>query len=298
MNSNFRGWILKGLILTGLLTAVSAIQVSAAPLQQTTYKVYITDVRGTSFVVSWATDTLSDGHVDYDVDGGSRPPPTQTAPDPVASTTTHYVTLTGLTPLTTYYFQIRSGATTDDNGGAYYSVTTGPDIISVPENKYLFGYVFESDDTKPIPNAIVYIQIQDNDMAGSPGSSQWVTARTDGTGGWFYSDLNNVRVASAGSSYAYSTGTDNLQLVAQGGSIGTFGEIGNEQIFPVPLLFDGTSNQFNMSVGNTPTNLDLQTFTAQVPRAALDLTLILIISFCTAGMMVLKNLWGSSRQKE
>ena len=129
----------------------------------------------------------------------------------------------GLAPLTTYYFQTRSGSLIDNNGGAFYTVTTGPDWIQVPSSHFVYGYVYESNGTTPVPNAVVYLQVQDANGGGSPGNSQWVTARTDATGGWFFRDLGNIRTADTNFSFTFSDGADHLRLMAQGGDRGVAG---------------------------------------------------------------------------
>jgi hypothetical protein len=75
--------------------------------------------------IYWTTNTTSDSRVNYD----TTTPPGETEYDS-STTTTHFTTLTGLTPNTTYYFEIEStdgsGTATDNNGGAYYEFTTLP----------------------------------------------------------------------------------------------------------------------------------------------------------------------------
>ncbi len=177
----------------------------------------ITDVRDVSFVVSWLTDAPSNGTVRW----GTSIPPVNTTADTVLSTTTHYVRLDGLVPLTTYYFQVESGADVDNNGGAYYQVTTGPSIAPRTGGT-VYGYVYQSGGSTPAANAIVFLALIDANGAGSAGQSQWVTARAASNGLWSY-NLSNVRTSNAGAYFDYSSATDNLRLVWQGGVQGTRG---------------------------------------------------------------------------
>jgi hypothetical protein len=216
-----RLFILLG-VLIGLLTLGNGA-LYAAPLRQTVNKVYISSVNDVSFVVSWTTDTATNGSVDY----GTTTSLGNTATDSESSTTTHYVTVTGLNPNTTYYFQVNSGSTTDDNGGSYYQVTTGP-LLTIPSPAAIYGTVYESDGSTPLANAIVYLWVEDADGSGTSGSSQRIAVRTDGSGVWYY-NLSSLRVPDASTSYTYNAGSDELYLVAQGGSAGCVGELNAPQ---------------------------------------------------------------------
>jgi hypothetical protein len=226
----------------------------AAPINQgALHKIYITDVRDVQFVVSWTTNTVSDGRVEW----GTTTALGNTATDPVPSTTTHYVEVTtGVSPSTTYYFRVRSGALVDDNGGAYYTVTTGPTLGIPPAGDFVYGYVYASDGTTPVSDLVVYLQIQDANGAGSPGSSQLVTARTDATGGWFFSNLYDVRLAGAGGYFTFSNVADNLSLLAQGGSLGTA-----SQLISVPAAYPIQLPSMNLN--GTPNAVKLDKFLAQ-----------------------------------
>lgn len=228
----FRAAILNTFLIALFLFAVQ--QGQAAPdLQTVIYKVYVTDVRDGQFIVSWTTNVSSTGRVDW----GTTTALGNITPHPVVSTTTHYVAVdTGLAPNTLYYFQVTSDSTVENNGGTYFTVTTGPTLGIPSPGKTLYGYVYQSNGTTPVSDAIVYLQLQNADASGSTGNSQWVTARTDGTGLWFFSNLNDARTSNAGSYFAFSDSTDNLRIVAQGGIPGVSGPkpLPTEVIVPVP----------------------------------------------------------------
>ncbi len=226
-------------LLCGLLTLIIVIRIPLTAVNASgstdpgLHQVFITNLRDGSFVVSWTTALASDGFVDW----GTTTSLGSTASDPVTNTTTHYVTISGLYPSTTYYFQVRSGSATDNNGGAYYSSTTGPTLnIPIP-GKTIWGYVFQADGVTPITNALVYIQLQDVDGVDNPGVSQWVSARTDSNGVWAF-ELANVRTTDAGAYYLFTSGTDKMQLAWQAGAAGSVGvQSGDEQVFLIPTSF-------------------------------------------------------------
>ncbi len=83
--------------------------------------VLITNRRDVAFTVTWRTDRASTGWVEYAKDlTGSENLSGLAAHDDLGQGTVsqvHHVTLTGLTPETTYYFRVHSGETVDDSEG-------------------------------------------------------------------------------------------------------------------------------------------------------------------------------------
>ncbi|MBC8422396.1 MAG: immune inhibitor A, partial [Chloroflexi bacterium] len=181
-------------------------------------EVKVANVRDTSFTVSWITNIPSDGGVNY----GTAPAALdQTANDDRGAGTsddTHYVTLLDLIPETTYYFDLVSDGTVDGNGGAHYTVTTGP-TIGLPAVDTIYGQVFKEDETTPAEGAIVYIVLQDANGSDSPGKAAPLSALVDGSGYW-YTNLGNARTADLSSYFDYSASGDEVHLRAQGAADG------------------------------------------------------------------------------
>jgi len=101
-----------------------------------------TNVRDVSFTVSWITDVDADGEVHYGTDPANLNQIAYDVRGAGTSDDTHYVTLQALVPNTTYYFDLISGGTTDDNDGAHYSVATGP-TLGLPGSDTIYGQVFK-----------------------------------------------------------------------------------------------------------------------------------------------------------
>ena len=126
----------------------------------------------------------------------------------------HHVTLQGLSPETTYYFEVVSGATVDDHKDRCYQATTGP-TLELPASDSIYGQVLESDGITPAEGAIVYITLRDADGAGSPGESGMMSALMDGDG-WWHANLGNARTADGIGHFTYSAVGDAVVLVAWG----------------------------------------------------------------------------------
>ena len=213
-------------LLAGLLPVAAA-----APQATSMYQVYVTDVNDRKFVVTWTTDAPTTGTVEWGT-SASTPFPNSTS-DAVASTVCHRVVISGLRPDTDYYFQVKSGSMTDDNNGDFFKVTTSS-MASLPTpGPVLWGYVYEQNGTTPVPNAIVYLQLQDNGGGGDTGNSPWVTARTNASGFWSYA-LANMRKADGSGFFDFQGGTDKLRIVRQGGDKGVTGEDDLPRVLTVP----------------------------------------------------------------
>lgn len=178
----------------------------------------VTNVRDVSFTVSWITDGLTTGCVNY---GTTTALGTTVCDERGASHTdnTHYVTIDGLSPETTYYFDVVSGSTVDDNGGAHYTQTTGP-MLHPPAIDFIYGQVFLADGTTPADGTIVYIRLKDGDGAGSAGEAELFSALVD-AGGWWSANLSSARVADLSAYFQYSSSGDLTEQVAQGATVGT-----------------------------------------------------------------------------
>lgn len=201
------------LLLVGVWTGGEAAASQAPAISD----IRVSNVRDIYFVVSWITDEPSSGEVRY----GTSPSLGMVANDVRGAGYTgytHYVAVTGLAPSTLYYFDVVSGATVDDNGGAHYQVTTGP-TLSPPTSDAAWGLVYQSDGTTYAEGAIVYIRVQDNNGIGSSGQSALMSALVADSGYWF-ANLRSARTQDLGSYFDYSPSGDQVSLEAQGGNMG------------------------------------------------------------------------------
>jgi hypothetical protein len=272
--------LLALLALPGEIAAVKA----APDADPVINKVYITDVRDGSFVVSWTTDVPSDGKVTW----GTSTPPGTVETDSIASTTTHYVTFSGLTQNTDIYFEVSSGASVDNNGGLYYQVKTGTTLTPPGGSKTVWGYLYQPDGTTLVANAIVYLQLQDGDGLGSLAPSQWVSARTTSGGVWSY-NLVNVRTENFSAFYNFTDGADKLRIVGQGGVAGSKGVEPNPWILTLPATY---SYQVDVILTANPTVVKMVRYGAHPRSQDAQLAGFGILACCLAG-----GIWLSRRKK-
>lgn len=90
--------------------------------------VIISEIMANSSKVSWATGQAAQAVIEY----GTSPTSLNFFAPETKKTTDHTVDLTLLSPETTYYFQIRVGDKTYDNGGVPWSFTTKGNSSVVP----------------------------------------------------------------------------------------------------------------------------------------------------------------------
>ena len=161
---------------------------------------------------------MATGWVNY----GTSPALGQTAYDDRGANIvgrSHHVTIHGLSPQTTYYFEVVSGATVEDNTDSCYQVTTGP-TLELPASDSIYGRVFESDGITPAEGAIVYITLRNADGVGSSGEAGVMSAPVD-AGGWWQANLGNARLADRSGYFTYSAAGDEVRIIVLGASSGT-----------------------------------------------------------------------------
>ncbi len=186
----------------------------------TIQKVKISNVRDTQVTISWITDEEEVGFVNY----GTTTQLSQTDYDDRGSQTvayTHHVTITGIMPETTYYYQIICGSLTSNIG----SVTTGTSILPVGSD-VVYGKVYKQDGKTPAKGAICYIRIEDADGMNSREKSQAVSVLVDENGYWF-TELVNFREARLTQLFKYSDTGDNLSIYVEGGNEGSAEQVIN-----------------------------------------------------------------------
>ncbi|MFH1898332.1 MAG: fibronectin type III domain-containing protein [Candidatus Desantisbacteria bacterium] len=176
-------------------------------------KIKQTNITGAAFTISWITDTLGTAAIQYGTDTNSL---NLLATDD-RLTYTHHIAIEWLSPNTTYYYDIISDGSTDNNQGKHYSLKTAPSITRTGSD-FVHGKVYKNGTVAS--GSLVYLQICDADGIGSMGtSSEWSTI-VDENGLWGI-DLINVRTTDLSHFFEYSTSSDRLSIFVQSGIDGT-----------------------------------------------------------------------------
>jgi|GEM_PF-6775701 len=136
-----------------------------------------------SVVISWITDIDSPGEVHY---SSSRDlSDSKLARDSVIGKV-HWVELSGLQPGTTYYYEVQSGASVDNNAGSYY-LYTAPKVSPPLDNVFIGGRLVKPDQS-PLAGALVLVTINHRGVYSYP-----LSTRTTKDGIWLLNlaDLKN-----------------------------------------------------------------------------------------------------------
>jgi len=220
-------------------------------------QVRITNVADTGFTVSWITGKETTGLIKLGEKVNELKQQALDDRDQLsggeAAVAVHHVTAKNLLPTTKYYFKIESGGKQFDNKGKPFEVSTGAALGSLPTADPIYGTVLTQSGTAA-EGVVVYINVAN----GAPLSA---LAKTGGN--WALS-LATARTADLGSYLTYDTQATIVNLLVQGGSLGTASAITtttNDN--PVPEISLGKSFDFR-----TPSSTLAETPTVDQPTAS------------------------------
>jgi len=181
--------------------------------------VRVTNVRGTQFTVSWTSTEEEIGQVKYgtSIENYATWATANDERGAATSDDVHHVTITGLGSNTTYYYEIISGSTIDNNSGNYYNLNPGPSLTPSGSCQPA-GKVFKNQDTTQIVayDSIVYVTIL-GAIEEQNSATESVLVTNDGY--WFL-DLVNFRTKDYSAVYSYTCGASEIFIEAQGGNDG------------------------------------------------------------------------------
>lgn len=216
-------WFLYLSLITLLSTAFLVTESAA---EYDPGEVRITDVRDSSFTVSWITQDEVTGAIHFGTAPGDLDQIAYDVRGDNLSDELHYVKVDGLPVAnTTYFFDIHSGGVIDDNGGNHYTVTTGPTLDLTIPGDTIYGLVLQADGETAVKQCVVYITLSDNNSNGSSGMSATMSNMiVQADSGHWYTKPTNALIPDL-DGYFVSAGGDNVVLDAQCGRDGTASQV-------------------------------------------------------------------------
>jgi hypothetical protein len=231
-----------GLVVTTFLAnQTSLFGINANPSKEP-QNVRITNITDTSFSVSYITNDSVTGSIAYGLNTNVN----QTALDDkdqqsgnVINHKIHNITLTKLSPKTTYYFNITSGDKSYGNNNVPFQITTGPTLSQNPSDQNpITGKVILSDGSFP-QEGILYVTTDNSQVISA-------TVKSDGT---YMLPLNSLRNSDLSSYYNFNQNTM-LKLLVFGDSLTSNVTLSINQINPVPTIT--LSSDYNFISNNEP----------------------------------------------
>ena len=192
--------------MQAILIAFSALLAFSSALGQISI-VQVSNLTSSSATITWTTADSTDGCVNYGLSTALG----DTICDTKPNDDVHYVEITGLSVDTAYYFEVVSGGTTDNNGGAYYTFRTAKVGSGIPY--VIFGHVRLLDGISPAVGAIVAVRVKSGGQLSGRLSDQ-----ADLDGAWSL-NLGNLKNPANGTVFSYNT-DDSVFIDKQGAAEG------------------------------------------------------------------------------
>ena len=235
------GIIVIGIAFTTFLVkGPTPFQIQADPKSEPK-NIQITNVSDASFTVAYTTDDIVIGTITY----GTNPKKLdQIALDErdqlsqrVNEYQAHSITTNNLTPNTTYYFTIKSGAKKFDNNGELFMVKTGSVISSPPTTQIPMAGTVVEPKGKSVSDGLVIVTIS---------GAQKISGLIRNNGNYTI-PLNNLRTSDLGSYYLLDDNSI-IKIEAISNNLISNVNISRNQISPVPFIT--LSKNYNFSDAN------------------------------------------------
>lgn len=203
----------------------------------------VSNITDTSATVSWTTDKETSNYLVWGTSSGSI---TKIVDEDAQNGKyfNHTVTVSGLSPKTTYFYKINSDGVIYDNSNAPWQFTTGITINSGTNSRIVSGNVINASGN-PIKRALVYIDI----------NGYLLSTQTSDTGNFVF-QLGSARTADLLSNTEIDPAQTLMQLSVQSFPDG----VASAQIYlqsanPLPPIIIGQTYDFrNEPVNNFGTN--------------------------------------------
>jgi len=187
----------------------------------TPLNIQMTNVRGTSFTISWITQSIEYGKIRYgsqiENDADWLTVNDHRGEDTIDDI--HYVVIDNIRPQQIYYYEIVSGNTIDNNNNQFYKINSGPALTPPGGSCQPAGKVFKYENSSIMAfDSIVYVTIL-GESATQNSAVESVIVTSNENGYWFL-DLINFRTQDYKMYFPFECGVSNIRIKAQGGNDG------------------------------------------------------------------------------
>ena len=238
-----------GIGITTFLVNEGAIFKSNASTTEQPQNVRITNITDSSFSVSYATEDLVIGSLNYGNDNKLGKSALDDRDQQSGNLTTHKIhniTVRNLNAQTTYYFSITSGQNNYLNGNQLFAVTTGSTLSGTPPKQNpISGKVILSDGSPP-KEAIIYFTADNSQVVST-------LVKADGS---YILPLNSLRTSDYSAYYNFSPAI-NLKMLVYGDSLTSNVSLSLNQTSPVPTII--LSKDYDFRNGQSPSTSAPQT---------------------------------------
>jgi hypothetical protein len=231
----------------GGIVAINRIQVlsSRASLETAPQQLKITNIGGSSFVVSWTTAEKTTGSISF----GEVKEAGEIAKDfrdrektTFTSSSVHFVLVEGLKPQTKYFFKIISGGKSFDDSGKPFEVFTATNKVP-PDNDLAFGRIL-TPDGRPANGVLIYLSLA-NTLSQA--------ALTDQEGNWLIV-LSTARTPNLQDFSQYDRNAQIEEIIVRGEEQTATATVSTGNDSPVPdIILGQTYNFLNEMPALSPT---------------------------------------------
>ena len=220
--------ILVGIFATTFLTKNTQLVQTNASNSSQPKNVRITNIKDTSFTVSYSTDSPTPGSLTYGQDknmGQSSFDDRDQKNGSLNNYSIHYITLKNLNPLTKYYFTIISGQQSYSSNDLPFEATTAPPLIDTSSlNTNLKGQIGFLDQSAS-KETVVYLTTENAQVLSS-------LAETDGN---YLIPLGETRTSDLSSFYSFSKNSV-IKILASNGTLSSNAVLYYSQAQKIPQI--------------------------------------------------------------
>lgn len=218
-------------LLAGLAAGIFAVRENLflglrASANDEPSQVRITNIKDTSFTVSWLTKSEAGGHLSFGLNKniGQIKPDLRDQGSQAGKYLTHYIVVDSLSPQTKYYFKVVSGGKSYGNGSQPYEITTAT-AKTPPDSDVAQGKILASSG-QPAVGAIIYLSLANTTVQ---------SALTDSSGDWII-PLSIARSLDLTAFSAYDREAQIAEIYATNGSEKANATLSTGNDNPTPVL--------------------------------------------------------------